>query len=165
MTASDVNTMAIVEDSGHAPDWYPDPTRRHRVRYFDGARWTDHVADDDTATNDPLGALPPGLLRWPDPAAMLDCGRPVAALDTPRLKMWLLAVFSLAVLRITVNAHSLVVPIGIVFAALCWRVTNQPLVEQWRAGNERDVSEMWTARRVAAVLAFVAVVVAILAAP
>jgi hypothetical protein len=79
--------------------------------------------------------------------------------------MWLLAVFSLAILRISINAQSVVVPIGVLFAALCWRVTSQPLIEQWRAGNEHDVTEMWTARRVAAVLAFIGVVMAILAAP
>lgn len=25
--------------------WHPDPTLRHELRYFDGARWTDHVSD------------------------------------------------------------------------------------------------------------------------
>jgi len=25
--------------------WHPDPTGRHRHRYWDGARWTDWVAD------------------------------------------------------------------------------------------------------------------------
>lgn len=27
------------------PGWYGDPTRRHENRYWDGASWTDHVAD------------------------------------------------------------------------------------------------------------------------
>src|SRR4051794_23772854 len=156
--------MAIVEDNTprneqaqHAPDWYPDPTRRHRLRYFDGSAWTDHAADDE-ALHDALGDLPAGLLQWPDPEAMLNRGRPVAAVDTPRVKMWALAVLSLAVLRVSVNAQSIVVPIGVIFAALCWRVTNRPLIEQWRAGNDDDVTQMWTARRVAAVLAFISVV-------
>jgi uncharacterized protein DUF2510 len=157
--------MATVEDHRHAPDWYPDPTRRHRLRYFDGASWTEHAADDAGALHDPLGDLPPGLLQWPDPQAMLDSGRPVAAVDTPRVTMWVLAVLSLAFVRITVNAQSIVVPVGVIFAALCWRVTNTPLVEQWRAGHDDDVTQIWTARRVAAVLAFVSVVIAILAAP
>ena len=30
---------------GGAADWYPDPRGQKRLRYFDGARWTDHVAD------------------------------------------------------------------------------------------------------------------------
>jgi hypothetical protein len=160
-----MTVMAIVEDSGYAPNWYPDPTRRHRLRYFDGTAWTDHVADEDAAAHDPLGDLPAGLLQWPDPGAMVDSGKPVAAVDTPRLKMWVFAVLSLALLRIRVDGQAVVVPVGVIFAALCWRATNAPLVEQWRAGNDVDVTQMWTARRVAAVLAFISVVVAILAAP
>jgi hypothetical protein len=27
------------------PDWYADPYRRARLRYWDGARWTEHTAD------------------------------------------------------------------------------------------------------------------------
>ncbi len=26
-------------------DWYPDPHGKHRLRYWDGSAWTDHVAD------------------------------------------------------------------------------------------------------------------------
>ena len=26
-------------------DWYPDPLGTARLRYWDGAEWTDHVAD------------------------------------------------------------------------------------------------------------------------
>lgn len=26
-------------------DWYPDPHGQHRLRYWDGSAWTDHVAD------------------------------------------------------------------------------------------------------------------------
>lgn len=28
-----------------APGWYPDPSRRHRLRYWDGSGWTAHVSD------------------------------------------------------------------------------------------------------------------------
>jgi hypothetical protein len=28
-----------------APDWMVDPTARHQLRYWDGWRWTEHVAD------------------------------------------------------------------------------------------------------------------------
>ncbi|HSH12010.1 MAG TPA: DUF2510 domain-containing protein, partial [Ilumatobacter sp.] len=31
--------------SEHAADWYPDPTHRHQLRYWDGAKWTDHISD------------------------------------------------------------------------------------------------------------------------
>ena len=27
------------------PEWLPDPTRRHELRWWDGARWTEHVSD------------------------------------------------------------------------------------------------------------------------
>ncbi len=33
------------DDGGtSSPDWYPDPSGRHELRYFDGSRWTEHVA-------------------------------------------------------------------------------------------------------------------------
>jgi hypothetical protein len=28
-----------------APAWYPDPSRQHRLRYWDGTRWTEHTAE------------------------------------------------------------------------------------------------------------------------
>jgi Protein of unknown function (DUF2510) len=42
-----------------APGWLPDPTRRHQYRYWDGARWTENVADGGVASTDPLGQVPP----------------------------------------------------------------------------------------------------------
>lgn len=35
------------ENAGGLPAaaWYPDPRGRHELRYWDGAEWTDHVAD------------------------------------------------------------------------------------------------------------------------
>ena len=36
------------------PDWYPDPTGRHEVRYFDGATWTEHVANNGLSALDPI---------------------------------------------------------------------------------------------------------------
>jgi hypothetical protein len=37
-----------------APGWYPDPVGRHQHRYWDGAVWTDHVADNGTTGVDPV---------------------------------------------------------------------------------------------------------------
>lgn len=34
--------------------WHPDPTGRHQLRYWDGSRWTDHVADDGVTASDPV---------------------------------------------------------------------------------------------------------------
>ena len=36
-----------------AADWYPDPTHRHRLRWFD-RDWTDWVCDGGSVTEDPL---------------------------------------------------------------------------------------------------------------
>lgn len=39
-------------------NWYPDPTGRHELRYFDGAAWTDHVSDGGTTGTDPVHGGP-----------------------------------------------------------------------------------------------------------
>lgn len=35
-------------------EWYPDPSARHQLRYYDGANWTDHVSDNSVLSVDPL---------------------------------------------------------------------------------------------------------------
>lgn len=35
-------------------NWYPDPTGRHHLRYWDGLRWTDHVVFQNVQSLDPL---------------------------------------------------------------------------------------------------------------
>jgi uncharacterized protein YxjI len=39
--------------------WYPDPTGRHQLRYFDGQGWTDHVSNDGQQGHDPIAAAAP----------------------------------------------------------------------------------------------------------
>jgi hypothetical protein len=34
--------------------WFPDPGAAHELRYWDGARWTEHVSDSGTQAVDPL---------------------------------------------------------------------------------------------------------------
>jgi uncharacterized protein YxjI len=46
-------------------NWYPDPTGRHELRYFDGAAWTDHVSDRGITAIDPV-AGPPAPTQTPD---------------------------------------------------------------------------------------------------
>lgn len=40
-------------------NWYPDPTGRHEVRYWDGSQWTEHVASRGLQSSDPVVAVPP----------------------------------------------------------------------------------------------------------
>ena len=42
--------------SEHSAGWYPDPSGRHRHRYWDGRTWTEHVADDSATPTDPMSA-------------------------------------------------------------------------------------------------------------
>jgi hypothetical protein len=35
-----------------APQWAPDPTRRHDYRYWNGARWTEEVSDRGVLSKD-----------------------------------------------------------------------------------------------------------------
>ena len=39
--------------------WYPDPRRRHEVRYWNGTEWTDHVANRGVASTDPVQRVDP----------------------------------------------------------------------------------------------------------
>ncbi|GBD85486.1 Scramblase [bacterium BMS3Abin02] len=43
-----------------APDWYPDPAKRHQQRYWNGSAWTDQVADAGIQSVDPLKPGGPG---------------------------------------------------------------------------------------------------------
>ncbi|MFP4312325.1 MAG: DUF2510 domain-containing protein [Nitriliruptoraceae bacterium] len=38
--------------------WHPDPLRRYEYRYWDGQRWTEHVANQGVAGVDPTGLEP-----------------------------------------------------------------------------------------------------------
>jgi hypothetical protein len=38
-----------------AAGWYSDPMQRHAHRYWDGAVWTMHVADQGVMSTDPIG--------------------------------------------------------------------------------------------------------------
>ncbi len=39
-----------------APNWYPDPSGRHELRYWDGATWTDHISDQGVTGTDPVSS-------------------------------------------------------------------------------------------------------------
>lgn len=71
----------------HGPGWHADPGGRHEHRYWDGARWTDDVADAGVTSRDPLsaaatgagGATDPTVVSSSDPTATL----PTAGTGTP----------------------------------------------------------------------------------
>jgi len=43
-------------------DWHPDPSGKHELRYWDGSKWTDHVADNGVGSQEPIG--PPVAVSW-----------------------------------------------------------------------------------------------------
>lgn len=65
----------------HPANWYPDPTARHELRYYDGQAWTDHVSDNGQTSTDPLNPMPP-----PAPAASTTAAPPQAPAPAPRTK-------------------------------------------------------------------------------
>lgn len=56
-------------------NWYPDPTQRHELRYWDGAAWTAHVSDRGVQGSDPL--QPSRLDRVDDALTVGNEGDPV----------------------------------------------------------------------------------------
>lgn len=47
-----------MDDSGTAANWYPDPTGRNELRYWDGRNWTDHISNRGQQGADPLRQPP-----------------------------------------------------------------------------------------------------------
>ncbi|MFI5427538.1 DUF2510 domain-containing protein [Aeromicrobium sp. UC242_57] len=101
--------------------WYPDPSRRRELRFWDGTQWTEHVASAGTTGVDPL----------PQPA-LLPSRRPRRS----RHLGWLgLVVIALAVTFIAVP--------GVAFA----RAASSPGVERERpyggdAASPREVGHL-----------------------
>ena len=50
--------MSSVRAVSDPAGWYPDPTARHELRYWDGYAWLDNVSDSGAAAADPLGGKP-----------------------------------------------------------------------------------------------------------
>lgn len=56
------SALTGARQSGPAASWYPDPSRRHTHRYWDGSRWTEHISDNGVPGVDSVTApLPPPL--------------------------------------------------------------------------------------------------------
>jgi hypothetical protein len=86
------------------PHWYPDPTTRHELRFWDGARWTEHVVSAgrqqvDPLTTEPLpGAVPAATSTAPAPGPVANAeGRRAPVLGGLGLLLCVLAVVAVAV--------------------------------------------------------------------
>jgi Protein of unknown function (DUF2510) len=135
------------------PAWYPDPARAHEWRYFDGDAWTDDVSDAGVVSKSPLGPVPAGRLGWATPDLVVrDSATTPRLVDVPRGKMWVLALLSIFLFWIRTPNHTIVLPVGFVFALWCWRTTQEALASH-RAAGSRGAVEIRNARRVAAALA------------
>ena len=71
MEEGDEMESRIAEDAP-AADWYPDPVGRHESRYWDGAAWTDNVADRGQASVDSMDAPSTSSVDDPVERAALD---------------------------------------------------------------------------------------------
>jgi hypothetical protein len=71
----------VTKPNGAPPGWYPDPLDRHRQRYWDGQRWTDHAQPagvnpsplDLRGSNDPVRTVPWWQTWWVIVPALLVC--------------------------------------------------------------------------------------------
>lgn len=63
-----------------AADWYPDPTRPGRLRYWDGSMWTQHVSENGEVAAEPIEGIAPAPPR-PD-SAVSSAAPPGAAAAT-----------------------------------------------------------------------------------
>jgi hypothetical protein len=61
-----------------APGWHPDPYRRHELRWWDGAVWSEHVSDQGQAGVDPVGSAPVAAVDsgWLPPTAQQPTASP-----------------------------------------------------------------------------------------
>lgn len=65
------------------PNWYPDPSARPQLRYWDGVRWTEHIVPfPGSAPVTTAGPLRRGA-RWQGWAGLLLCATAVVAFSVP----------------------------------------------------------------------------------
>jgi hypothetical protein len=63
--------------------WHPDPLHRHELRYWDGARWTEHVSDRGQTSVDPPVAQPSAEAAQPAAEAAQPAAAAAQAATTP----------------------------------------------------------------------------------
>jgi Protein of unknown function (DUF2510) len=89
--------------------WYPDPNRRHELRWFDGEHWTTSVMDGGQAAQDdpsPLAApgAPVRIPTAPAPAAQRDRGRGLSGCAIAAIVGGVLAAATLVIAIVAVVA-------------------------------------------------------------
>jgi hypothetical protein len=72
-----------VSESDLAPSWQPDPFKRHHYRWWDGAEWTESVADKGRVSIDPLPSAPAPPRVTVSTMPALDGDPPSQASPTP----------------------------------------------------------------------------------
>lgn len=79
-------------DGSAAAGWHADPFGRHQLRYWDGSKWTAHVADDGVTASDSPKASPQPVVA-PTVAAGAVSGSPGDASSPPATskRKWILA--------------------------------------------------------------------------
>ena len=81
----EVQRLMSVGGGQSAAAWWPDPHKRHELRYWDGAKWTDHVSDHGTQSTNPVVQAPPAAptpFAQPPPPAFTP-PVPVPVVQTP----------------------------------------------------------------------------------
>jgi hypothetical protein len=85
-------------------NWYPDPTSRHELRYWDGSRWTEHVSSAGVGGTDPVLTEPIAGIPAGQPGSASDgtgarsgARRPARHLGWVGLLLCVLAIFAVAV--------------------------------------------------------------------
>jgi uncharacterized protein YxjI len=78
---SSADERATTGEAGQPPEgWYPDPFGRHETRWWDGMRWTEHVASHDRqAVDQPTGAGHIPTANRPTEKILRDVGKAGAA--------------------------------------------------------------------------------------
>jgi len=109
----------MTDGASWPPGWFPDPTGRHDHRWWDGAAWTDHVADAGVAARDPLTSSGPS--GPPTGAVMASTAAAGVRAGTDPMAGLALGVAILAIPVGLVPGLGLVVPIAAVALALITR--------------------------------------------
>jgi len=65
-------------------DWYPDPNENHQYRYWDGASWSDYVADDGETSLDPFQGQDSSTLNTDRTASSDESASHAAARSQPK---------------------------------------------------------------------------------